>query len=68
MKKPFASSLHVAFLLLVLAVGRASAQIPHEGMPAPAFSLSGPDGAKVTLDKMLEKQNGLVLVFYRGYW
>lgn len=53
----------------------ASADSPRLGQVAPDFTLPGKDGSPVTLSKLLEtgpggvgKANGVVLVFYRGYW
>ena len=36
------------------------------GRQAPDFSLPGPDGQKISLERYLGKP--LILIFYRGYW
>jgi len=48
---------------------------PRVGQRAPDFTLPDKDGNSITLSKMLDpaaggadRVNGVVLVFYRGYW
>lgn len=44
-----------------------SAEAPRVGQKAPEFSLSDQDGKQVALGDLLSP-NGVVLIFYRGYW
>jgi len=53
----------------------ASLGAPKVGQKAPDFTLPDKDGNPVTLSKLLEpgaapgdRPNGVLLVFYRGYW
>jgi len=48
---------------------------PQVGQKAPDFTLPDKDGNQVTISKLLdsgasgaERVNGVVLIFYRGYW
>jgi hypothetical protein len=44
-----------------------SSGAPRVGQSAPDFTLPDQDGNPVTLSKLLDA-NGVVLIFYRGYW
>jgi AhpC/TSA family len=44
-----------------------SAQAPQVGQRAPSFSLPDQDGKQVALADLISP-NGVVLIFYRGYW
>lgn len=46
----------------------ASAQAPAVGEKAPEFALSDMDGRTVRLSEVLSRSNGVLLVFYRGFW
>ncbi|PYS95993.1 MAG: hypothetical protein DMF50_06500 [Acidobacteria bacterium] len=48
---------------------------PHVGQKAPDFTLPDKDGNPVTLSKLIDagaggadRANGVLLIFYRGYW
>lgn len=72
-------SLAVAFGVLVCAgftylvtIGSknlpASSRAPAVGEKAPDFTLTDANGRAVTLSQVLAGSNGVLLVFYRGYW
>ena len=79
---PIVSSLGVAlfafFAYSIFYVPRqipASTGAPQVGQKAPDFTLPDQDGHLVTLSKLIEsgtsgaeRVNGVVLIFYRGYW
>jgi hypothetical protein len=51
----------------------ASSGAPHVGSPAPDFTLPDQDGRSVSLSALLgheggEALQGVLLIFYRGYW
>jgi energy-coupling factor transporter transmembrane protein EcfT len=46
----------------------ASQAAPALGQKAPDFTLSDMQGRPVSLANLLGQSNGVVLIFYRGYW
>ena len=46
----------------------ASSRAPAVGEQAPDFTLNDANGRAVTLSQVLAGSNGVLLVFYRGYW
>jgi hypothetical protein len=55
-----------AALVLASCGGGASGKQPRVGDPAPGFSTRDATGAAISLDTLLARNNGVVLVFYRG--
>jgi ABC-type xylose transport system permease subunit len=45
-----------------------SASAPAVGRKAPDFTLPDMQGRQVSLANLLGQSNGVVLIFYRGYW
>lgn len=45
-----------------------SAKAPALGAKAPEFTLADANGRPVSLSSLLSGSNGVLLVFYRGYW
>jgi hypothetical protein len=45
-----------------------SQRAPAIGQKAPDFALPDTQGRKVSLSDVLGQSNGVVLIFYRGYW
>lgn len=46
----------------------ASSGAPHVGQPAPQFTLANIDGKQIALADLLKGHQGVILIFYRGYW
>ena len=46
----------------------ASSGTPHVGQPAPQFTLANIDGKQIALADLLKGHQGVILIFYRGYW
>jgi energy-coupling factor transporter transmembrane protein EcfT len=46
----------------------AAANAPAVGRKAPDFALRDTNGRTITLGNLLEGSNGVLLIFYRGYW
>jgi hypothetical protein len=46
----------------------ASSGAPHVGHPAPQFTLANIDGKQIALADLLKGHQGVILIFYRGYW
>lgn len=45
-----------------------SANAPRVGQKAPQFSMADTQGRTTSLSQLLAGSNGVLLVFYRGYW
>lgn len=45
-----------------------AAGTPTVGQKAPDFTLQDKNGQPVTLSTLLQGSNGVLLIFYRGYW
>ncbi len=45
-----------------------SASAPAVGEKAPEFTLADTNGRPVSLSSLLSGSNGVLLIFYRGYW
>jgi hypothetical protein len=46
----------------------AAERAPNAGQQAPAFTLRDTSNREVALSNLLAQSNGVLLVFYRGYW
>lgn len=46
----------------------ASANAPRVGQKAPQFAIADTRGRTTSLSQLLAGSNGVLLVFYRGYW
>lgn len=67
----FALFLMGAFTFLVTVGSKnlpLSTSAPAAGEKAPEFTLSDANGRQVSLSNLLDGSNGVLLVFYRGYW
>lgn len=67
----FAVALMALFTTYTLALTKTpavSAATPTVGQKAPDFTLPDKNRELVTLSKVLEGSNGVLLIFYRGYW
>ncbi len=61
-------SLVVLAALATFVLAGCSGGIPQPGDEAPPFELSGTDGQPVALSDLLEANESVVLVFYRGFF
>ena len=57
-----------AFYITTTKTPPVSAVTPSIGQKAPDFTLPDQNGQPMALSKLLEGSNGVLLIFYRGYW
>jgi hypothetical protein len=61
-------ALFVAYVAALTKTPPISAAIPAVGQKAPDFTLPDMNGQPVALSQLLDSSNGVLLIFYRGYW